>query len=167
MYSPTVIGVDPGLVHTGIVMLDFDFEKSRLTIDHQTVDGLDSAAARMAVEFMVDKRKPYSTLDIFIEWYRPRSGFSTDERMVQANSDFRRDLEGHLLRNTGVKKIVTKELMELAGVWSFSTSTHHQDLRSAARIALLGMLLDPVLNKVLYIFATNNTDGRNWNVRIK
>ena len=165
MYSPTVIGVDPGLVHTGIVMLDFDFEKRRLTIDHRLVDGLDSTSARQDVEAMT-KHKPYSTLDIFIEWYRPRSGFSVDERMVLANNDFRSDLHGRLLRNTGVKKVVTKELMELAHVWSFKTSTHHQDLRSAARIALLGMMLDPALNKALYIFATDNTDGRNWNVRV-
>ena len=165
MYSPTVVGVDPGLVHTGIVMLDLDFEKRQLTVSHRTVAGLDSATARSEVEAMT-KHKPYSTLDIFIEWYRPRSGFSEDERMVQANNDFRRDLAGQLLRNTGVKKVVTKELMELAHVWSFSTSTHHQDLRSAARIALLGMLLDPALNKALYIFATDNTDGRNWNVRV-
>ena len=166
MYSPTVIGVDPGLVHTGIVMLDFDFDKRRLTVESRTVAGLDSAAARQQVVAMTTWLKPYSTLDIFIEWYRPRSGFAVDEQMVQANSDFKRDLQGHLLRNTGVKKVVTKELMELAHVWSFKTSTHHQDLRSAARIALLGMMLDPALNKVLYIFATDNTDGRNWNVRV-
>lgn len=166
MYSPTVIGVDPGLVHTGIVMLDFDFEKRRLTVDHRVVDKLDSATARLEVVAMT-RHKPYSTLDIFIEWYRPRSGFSVDECMVQANSDFRRDLNGHLLRNTGVKKVVTRELMELCHVWSFLTMTHHQDLRSAARIALLGMMLDPALNKALYIFATDNIDGRIWDVSVK
>lgn len=165
MYSPTVIGVDPGLVHTGIVMLDFNIKERQLTLDHRAVDGLDSVAARHEVETMT-KHKPYSTLDIFIEWYRPRSGFSVDERMVQANSDFKRDLGGNLLRNTGVKKVVTQELMQLTGVWSFSTSTHHQDLRSAARIALLGMMLDPALNKVLYIFATDNSKGRTWNVKV-
>ena len=165
MYSPTVIGVDPGLVHTGIVLVDFDFEKRQLTVDNRAVKGLDSAVARQEIEAMA-KHKPYSTLDIFIEWYRPRSGFSVDEQMVQANSDFRRDLNGQLLRNTGVKKVVTRELMELVHVWSFLTSTHHQDLRSAARIALLGMMLNPALNKVLYTFATDNTDGRNWDVRV-
>ena len=166
MYSPTVIGVDPGLVHTGIVMLDFDFDKRRLIVDHRVVDGLDAVAAFDAVKDMTG-RDSFSTLDIFIEWYRPRSGFSVDERMVQANNDFRSTLGGKLLRNTGVKKIVTRELMELCHVWSFSTSTHHQDLRSAARIALLGMMLEPEpLNKALYIYATDNTDGRNWNVRV-
>lgn len=165
MYSPTVIGVDPGLVHTGIVMLDFDIEKSQLTVDHRMVKGLNSVQARIDVATMT-KHKPYPTIDIFIEWYRPRSNFSVDERMIQANSEFARDLGGFLLRNTGVKKIVTQELMELAHVWSFPTKTHHQDLRSAARIALLGMMLDPALNKVLYTFATDNTKGRTWNVRV-
>ena len=165
MYSPTVIGVDPGLVHTGIVMLDFDIKKRQLTVAHRTVDGLDAGAAWVHVVDMT-QHKPSSTLDIFIEWYRPRSGFAVDEQMVQANATFKSTLSGKLLRNTGVKKVVTRELMELLHVWSFSTSTHHQDLRSAARIALLGMMLDPALNKVLYIFATDNTDGRNWNVRV-
>lgn len=165
MYSPTVIGVDPGLVHTGIVMLDFRLEQRELTVDHRVVDGLDSRAARQEVESMAG-HKPYSTLDIFIEWYRPRSGFSVDERMVQANSDFRQDLSGTLLRNTGVKKVITTDLMKLLHVWTFSSKTHHQDLRSAARIAVLGMLLDPTLNSVLYLFTTDNTDGRDWNVRV-
>lgn len=165
MYSPTVIGVDPGLVHTGIVMLDFDFEKRQLTVAHHVVDGLDAGTAWVEVNTMAGLRS-FSTLDIFIEWYRPRSGFSVDEQMIQANATFKSTLGGKLLRNTGVKKVVTRELMELCHVWSFPTKTHHQDLRSAARIALLGMMLEPALNKVLYTFATDNTDGRNWNVRV-
>jgi len=165
MYSPTVVGVDPGLVHTGIVMLDFNVDERQLTIDHRVVDGLDATAARAEVENMTQDHQ-YATLDIFIEQYRPRSGFGVDEKMVQANSDFRHGLNGHLLRNSGVKKIVSRELMELLGVWMFATGTHHQDLRSAARIALLGMMLNPALNKVLYTFATDNLDGRNWDVRV-
>ena len=93
------------------------------------------------------------------------TGFSS--RMVQANADFKRDLGGFLLRNTGVKKVVTQELMELCHCWKFPSKTHHQDLRSAARIALLGMMLDDTLNKVLYTYATDNVDGRTWNVTVK
>jgi hypothetical protein len=59
---------------------------------------------------------------------------------------------------------VTRELLELLEAWHFSTTTHHQDLRSAARIAVLGMLLDPALNNVLYLFTTDTIDGRTWNV---
>ncbi len=165
MYNPTVIGVDPGLVHTGIVMLDFNVKERDLVVDHRVVDGLDSAAAVREIKSLTGFDS-FSTCDIFIEYYIPRSGFSTDERMVQANADFRRELGGKLLRNTGVKKVVTQELMQLCHVWSFGTTTHHQDLRSAARIALLGMMQDPALNQVLYTYCTDTTDGRTWNVRV-
>ena len=164
MYSPTVIGIDPGLVHTGVVMLDFDIDNRVLTVGSRAIPGPNAIAAREAIDEMTPG-KVYSTLDIFIEWYRPRSGFSVDERMVQANADFRRETEGKLLRNTGVKKVVSQELMSLLNVWKFSTTTHHQDLRSAARIAILGMMLDETLNKALFTFTTDNIDGRNWDVR--
>ena len=166
MYSPTVIGVDPGIVHTGIVMLDFDTDDRELIVDHRVVDGLDSAVARQEITDMAI-HKQFVTLIIYIEQYRPRSGFGVDERMVQANADFKRDLDGWLLRNTGVKKVVTQELMELCHCWKFPSKTHHQDLRSAARIALLGMMLDDTLNQVLYTFATDMQDGRTWNVTVK
>lgn len=165
MYNPTVFGVDPGLVHTGIVMLDFNVKERELVVDHRVVDGLHATQARTDIEGLTPL-KVYQTLDIFIEKYTPRSGFSQDERMVQANADFSQKLGGKLLRNTGVKKVVTMELMKLCHVWSFGTTTHHQDLRSAARIALLGMMLNPTLNEVLYTYCTDTTDGRNWNVRI-
>jgi hypothetical protein len=164
MYSPTVIGVDPGLVHTGIVMLDFNTDNRRLVIGHRAVAGPDALLSRAAVEDLAG-HKPYPTLDIFIEWYRPRSGYAVDEQMMLANTEFKRALEGQLLRNNGVKQVVSPELMKLAGVWSFSSRTHHQDLRSAARIALLGMMLEPALNQVLYTYTTDNIDGRKWDVR--
>jgi hypothetical protein len=165
MYNPIVIGVDPGLVHTGIVMLEFELELRQLTIDHRVVDGLDAAAAFDAVKAMTGKDK-FATLDTFIEKYTPRSGFQQDERMVQANETFRSTLGGKLLRNTGVTKVVTTELMQLLHIWSFGTTTHHQDLRSAGRIAVLGMMQDPALNEVLYTYCTDPTNGRNWNVRV-
>jgi hypothetical protein len=165
MYNPTVIGVDPGIVHTGAVMLDFNVGQRELTVDHRVIDGLDPITTRGEVAIMAS-HKLFPTLDIFIEWYRPRSGFSVDERMVQANATFRQELGGKLLRNTGVKKVVTQEILEMLHCWKFSTTTHHQDLRSAARIAVLGMLQDDVLNQVLFTFITDNIDGRDWNVRV-
>lgn len=165
MYSPTVIGVDPGIVHTGIVMLDFEVELRQLTVDHRVVNGTDAVAAFDAVRDMTGLQK-FSTLDIFIEEYRPRSGYSVDQQMMVANATFKSTLGGKLLRNHGVKKVVTTELMQLCHVWTFGTKTHHQDLRSAARIALLGMMLTPALNQVLYTYSTDTTDGRTWNVRV-
>lgn len=165
MYNPTVIGVDPGVVHTGVVMLDFDLEKRELVVAHRVVDGTDAAATAEAVRDMTGIRGRFVAIDIFIEEYRPRSGFGVDQQMMVANAEFRTALQGKLLRNMGVKKVVTRELLEMLNVWSFSTTTHHQDLRSAARIAVLGMLLDPALNNVLYLFITDTLDGRIWNVR--
>ena len=67
MYSPTVIGVDPGIVHTGVVMLDFDVEQRRLKVDHRLVDGTDAAAALEAVKEMTGRdRFNIHTLDTFI-----------------------------------------------------------------------------------------------------
>jgi hypothetical protein len=65
-----------------------------------------------------------------------------------------------------VKKIVSRQLLELVHAYKFGAVTHHQDLRSAARIALLGMMLDPTLNRVLFDYAVDNVDGRDWHVRV-
>lgn len=165
MYSPTVIGVDPGIVHTGVVMLDFDVEQRKLKVDHRLIDGTDAPATAAAVQDMTGLSS-LGTLDIFIEEYRPRSGFGVDQEMMVANAEFRKALGGKLLRNMGVKKVVSKELMDLLHCWSFPTRTHHQDLRSAARIALLGMMLEPALNQVLYSYTTDTIDGRIWDVSV-
>jgi hypothetical protein len=159
-----VVGVDPGLVHTGLVSFTFSPETSTLVVKHGVVDGLDADVAALKVGAMLDPY-PMTIADIFIEWYRPRSGFSTNERMVQANADFKRALNGTLVKNAGVKKIVSKDLLKLVHADTFGTTTHHQDLRSAARIALLGMMLDPTLNRVLFNYAVDNVDGRDWHVR--
>lgn len=163
MYNPTVVGVDPGLVHTGVVVFDFETSSRQLTLGHDVIDGLDAQAVRVSVEKLTQPHD-FNTLDIFIEQYRQRSGFAVDERMLQANDTFRRALNGRLQRNHGVKKIVTPELMALLDAWSWPT-THHQDLRSAARIALLGMMLDTTLNSVLFGYVRDSLDGRKWNVR--
>lgn len=166
MYNPVVVGVDPGIVHTGIVVMAFTVTEKLLTIDHAVIDGLDAHEARKKIEGMTPDTV-FSTLDIFIEEYRPRSGFGQNQAMMAANADFKRELKGELRPNTGVTKVVSQQLMELCHVWKFPTTTHHQDLRSAARIALLGMMLTPALNEVLYTFTTNTIDEGDWNVRVR
>jgi hypothetical protein len=54
--------------------------------------------------------------------------------------------------------------MELLGVWKFKTPTHHQDLRSAARILLLGMFKDPQLNKLIADIVRSHLRGKDWSV---
>ena len=150
-----IVGIDPGLVHTGVVKMQFSVARKAIEVTHTAVDGPDPAA----VEAWIG-----TPTAVFIEGYRPRSNLSTDQRMVTAVSKFREELGGTVLLNTGVKKVVRQPLMELLHVWSFPTVTHHQDLRSAARIGLLGMLKDDHLNHLLTQVVTAHLDGNPWNV---
>ena len=93
---------------------------------------------------------------IFVEQYRDRGTvFNTHATMRQLETLIRSTIpESKLIDNTGIKKIVTSEMMKLLDVWDFDQKTHHQDLRSAARIALYGALKDEKLNRVLYHLIT-------------
>jgi hypothetical protein len=152
-----VLGIDPGLVHTGMVWLSFVPKMREVQVRHHAVAGPDiMKIQRLAGAFSGDDCR------IFIEAYRPRSAFNTDARMGEAVSTIRVATGGTVLDNTGVKKVVKQPLMELLGVWKFATPTHHQDLRSAARIALLGMLRDERLNTVVANVVRDHLDGNTW-----
>lgn len=158
-----VVGVDPGLVHTGVVSLYFMADKQRIYIGHEAVLGPDPAAVSDWIDTAVQTGARWPA--IFIEGYRPRSHLQQDKQMTQAVTDMRRALPGSVvLQNTGVKKVIRQPLMELVGCWRFSTPTHHQDLRSAARIALLGMCKDEEMNRLLATVVADHLDGRTWNV---
>lgn len=168
MNTTHIIGVDPGLVHTGVVRMLFEPRDREVHVEHIAIDGPDAAAVR-AWAVGHGSRLPnlvtYNRPSIFIEGYRPRSNLNSDARMVEAVSKMRDATKGTVLLNTGVKQVVSKDLMELLGVWKFSTVTHHQDLRSAARIAILGMLKDEQLNRVVYDVVEAHIRGRTWTVR--
>lgn len=155
-----VVGVDPGLVHTGVVDLLFQPDHHHITVTHEAIAGPDGQAIRR----WVDGR--YGPAPItFIEGYRPRSHLHTDAEMTKAVLEMKKALPGSkVLLNTGVKKVVKQPLMELLGCWKFSTVTHHQDLRSAARIALLGMLKSEPLNRLLTQVVTDHLRGETWHV---
>lgn len=153
-----VVGVDPGLVHTGVVRMMFSPALKTVEVQHLAVPGPDAAAVR---EFVYDEPEPQT----FIEKYQPRSHLNTDARMIEAVTAMRQALPGSaVLLNTGVKKVIHQKLMELLGVWRFTTTTHHQDLRSAARIALFGMVKDDELNTVLADVVRDHLAGRTWDV---
>jgi hypothetical protein len=154
-----VVGVDPGLVHTGVVSLLFKPAQRSVLVSDRVVLGPDPDATRDAVPLCgVEPR-------IFIEGYRPRSHLHTDAEMTKAVLEMKKALPGSkVLLNTGVKKVVKPQLMELLGCWKFGTVTHHQDLRSAARIALLGMAKDEELNKLLALVVSDHLEGRTWDV---
>lgn len=154
-------GVDPGLVHTGVVGLAINPHTKSITVKHTVISGPDAAAT---IDWFNHQLHMPNT--VFIEKYQPRAGYGTDVRMVEAQSRFRLALpEAKFILNTGVKKIVRQPLMELLGVWRFATPTHHQDLRSAARIAIYGMLKDDVLNTLIADIVRDHLEGRTWDVR--
>lgn len=153
-----IIGVDPGLVHTGVVVMYF--EDGNLVIDDFVIEtiyyedqdkdlvpNLEQVAG--AVATIVNLRP---AAHVFIEAYRPRgNAYSTDPKMTKLMGYLAQHVKrGKVIDNTGVKQVVKTPLMKLLGCWNFSQPTHHQDLRSAARIALYGALKDEELNKVIY-----------------
>jgi hypothetical protein len=156
-----IVGIDPGLVHTGLVRMIFLPIGDRIIVQHHVVlgdkpdevaDWIGSTTCRVRAR-------------IFGEDYRTRSSFNTDPRMREAVSNLKARLPSAVfLDNMGVKGVVKRPLMELLGVWKFSTPTHHQDLRSAARIALFGMLKDPELNAVITAAVKAHLAGRPWQV---
>ena len=162
-----VVGIDPGLVHTGVVELVFSPKLKKVQVQHEAVSGPDAAAVK---DFIT---RPVTDPDlwrggpprIFIEKYQPRSHLNTDARMTVAVAEMKAALPGsEVLLNTGVKKVVRRPLMEILQCWSFPTVTHHQDLRSAARIAIYGMLKDEQMNRLLADIVRDRLDGVAWDV---
>lgn len=156
-----VVGLDPGLVHTGCVRMVFNIRSQMISLDHEVINGLNSAATTAWAEDARGLAHP----DIFIEAYRPRHNLSSDQRMVAGVAELRAMLPGAIvLPNLGITRVVPMQLMALLGVWDWPQSTHHQDLRSAARIALLGMMKNPRLNQVLSATVRDHLAGRTWEV---
>ena len=154
-----VVGVDPGMVHTGMVSLLFKADCRELVISDRVIQGPDAKAVRAAIPLCGVKTWK------FIEGYRPRSNFFGDNKMVETVARMQHELRATVVQNMGAKQIVRRPLMELLGVWSFSTATHHQDLRAAARIAIFGMLKDDELNQVVAGVVRDHVDGHTWTVR--
>lgn len=154
-----VYGVDPGLVHTGVVKLWINPMRRSVTVSATVVSGTDAAT----VARVIGPGKHH----VFIEGYKPRSHYDTDNKMVAAVVELHAAIKGSkVLLNHGVKKIIRRPLMEMLGVWNFAQPTHHQDLRAAARIALLGMVKNEELNELLTQIVFDHTIGKTWHVLV-
>lgn len=153
-----IVGIDPGLVHTGCVRLLFKRPEKELLIETHVVDGPDAEAINDWT-FALGLPRPR----VFVEKYKPRQAMNNDVRMVQAERDIKAAIPSAVtLLNVGVKQVVPEPVLRAMGLWHFKQVTHHQDLRSAARIALLGMLKDETLNKVVADFVHAHLQGRPW-----
>lgn len=153
-----IVGVDPGLVHTGVVR--FVIEHGSIEVTSRVVPGPDPYETARWVDLV-----PRPKAQVFIEQYDQRQHYNSDVRMLQAEADFKRVMpEAVLLRNMGVNSIVTRPVLETLGAWRFPITTHHQDLRSAAKIAVLGMMKQEHTNLLLAAIIRDHIDGRPWKV---
>lgn len=156
-----VVGIDPGLVHTGLVSMYFEPKRHEIEVKHSVIAGKPDVTE--ALQFIDMHGANDCDTVTFIEGYRPRSHLNTDAKMVAAVNEYHKGVKGStVLNNTGVKQVVTPMLMEMLGVWKFTTVTHHQDLRSAARIAILGMLKDDDMNALLTTVVQAALAGAPW-----
>ena len=159
-HTTTVIGIDPGIVDTGVVVFRFEPVLQRF---YTTANVYHSAKAKEIAEGIRPLMAQPANRHVFVEAYRPRSNFSTDHRMTELQAELKAELlSAKFINNTGVKKVITAELMSALSVWHFQQRTNHQDLRSAARIALYGMVKDDELNEILADFISDYLNGKMW-----
>lgn len=157
MKSRAVVGIDPGLVHSGVVMAHFDPQARAVQVVDFIAEGDDH------VPQIVDLVP--GEAETFIEDYRDRGQvYDTNSEMRELLSRLRRELpHASVLGNTGVRKVVKPELLRLLGMWRFRTS-NHQDLEAAARIMVFGMLKDEELNRLLASVVFDHLGGLTWQV---
>lgn len=150
-------GIDPGLVHTGVVGITLDNLKRTIRVRSHIINGPNPGAVAAAV----DQRAT-----LFIEKYEDRGTvFSTHNEMRVFEVALKSALpRATVLSNTGVKKVVTEQMLRVLGLTGFRT-THHKDLESAARIAVFGGLKDPAINAIFYQALTSYTDGQPWTIQ--
>lgn len=151
-------GIDPGLVHTGLVRLVFPpdgFSERWFRVEYHVVDGIDVDA----IKEWVDERPGHP---VYVEDYRARRSTNNDPEMIKAVDRIQRALpEAVLINNSGSKKTIRSKLLKLLDLWKFP-ATHHQDLQAAARILVWGMLKDATYNELLAGFVNDHLNGRPW-----
>jgi hypothetical protein len=154
----TLIGVDPGLVHSGVVAISLDTEARTIEVRHDVIQGPDAVKIHESVDrFTAGRTK------CWIEQYRDRgTAFQAHGKMREFETLIQREIGwAVLLQNMGSKKIVRKPLMVALHAYKFPT-TNHQDLQAAARIAIFGALKNDELNGVITDVVMDHIDGRPW-----
>jgi hypothetical protein len=153
-----IIGIDPGIVHTGVVRVLLDPMKRTVFSEFAVIDGLDAEA----VEQWVHRFDVEPDL-ISIEQYRPRQKLAADTRMVQAEKTFREYLpKSRFIPNTGVRRLAPRWALDIFGIGKFPQSTHHDDLGAAARILYLGAIKDGRINPHMTRVVRDFMDGEPW-----
>ena len=130
----TLVGIDPGVIHTGIIVSEINPHVKEVTNSTFLMEGCPVMTIR-------DTLRNFRSTATFIEGYRPRSNLHHDRQMQEFVSYLNFHLPNSIaLDNMDSKNVVKNDLLKLFKLYSFSTRSHHQDLRSAARIMLFGAL---------------------------
>jgi len=177
-----VIGIDPGLRDTGIVTLEFEKDARKLLVDYTVIEmAYDTNgkpeiydATDRVVEWIERNEGWHNVEHVFIEKYIDRgTSYVTNEGMRRFESELRAQVTGAnagdapvFVDNTGSKKVIRPRLLKLLGVHKFATSSNHQDLEAAARIAVFGMLKDVALNEILVDVVRDHVNGAPWRVTV-
>ena len=164
MTHTTIIGIDPGIVHTGVVVLDLDPAARQMLEEHLVIEGDHHAkTAEEALEALGYRQD--QNVHTFIENYRERgTAYATNPQMRKLVQRFEEQFpQAKLVDNTGSKHVVKPHLLRLLGLDKFPT-THHQDLQAAARILVFGALKRPALNQLLSQVVRDHLDGQTWTV---
>lgn len=145
-------GVDPGLVHTGVVRIELWPDDRVWSISAEAVDGVDVQKIKQLTAGGV----------VYVEDYRARQSYSTDVEMIRAVGVLQSSIPNvALVNNMGSRKTLRRKLLELLGLLKFPT-THHQDLQAAARILVWGMLKEEPHNQVLAQLVKDEIRGTPW-----
>lgn len=146
----TIIGIDPGVIHTGCVALTFDDSARTIDIDYEVVNGVD-------VSDVCDWVNQFPLGPLFVEDYNPSNYAREDKKMSEALGRLKMvyppsdDPIVKYIDNAGINTMIPVLVQKCFGIYKFPITTHHNDLNSAGKIALLGMLQDkgPVLRELV------------------
>lgn len=163
-YKVSVVGIDPGLVDTGVVQYLINSATKQIDLAPLVITRQPAIEIARQVLTLSPMKNPNRF--VFVEAYRPRQHFNTDARMMGLVKDVAYECGGRAIPNTGVKKVVKPALLGIMQSQKFALTTNHDDLVSAARIALLGMMKNPDLNELLSDIVRDYIDGSEWDVRI-
>lgn len=161
----STIGIDPGRVHTGCVALEFHIPAQTIDVTCLVINSVDVRQVRDFVEGWPDA-------SLFIEDYNPSNYAREDKLMSEALGRLKAEFppsDNPIVKyvdNAGVNTIIPTEVQKLFGVHRFPVSTHHNDLNSAGKIALLGMVQDKngVLRNLVSTVIKDSLIGFPWKV---
>ena len=176
MTRMTLVGVDPGVVDTGVVAIRLDTHAREWRIKSKTWTGVSfrdpktRALTSLSVEFrkglekFVKHEEDLAPTFAGVEGYQQRgNNVRQDQDMLYMVREIAKLLPGsQVVPNTGIKNVVTRDMLKLFQVHRFPGSDNHADRVSAARVALKIGISIPVLNEILYTFVIDNVEGEPW-----